>query len=124
MLNQVIVIGGGLSGVSAANTASEHGAQVLLLVKNSFCGGNSTKATSGLNACLTKTKIAKGILDSIEAFERDTVMSANLGKEYKPYLAHVLTEYSAPAAEWLKEKFKVDLSLVSRLGGHSYPRTH
>jgi hypothetical protein len=26
--------------------------------------------------------------------------------------------------EWVAEKFNVDLSLVSRLGGHSQPRTH
>jgi len=125
MLNQVIVIGGGLSGVSAAHTALEHGAKVILLDKSPFCGGNSTKATSGMNACVTKTQVAKGIKDSVEAFEKDTVMSANLGKEYKPYpLARTLTEDSAPAVEWLTSKFKIDLSLVSQLGGHSFPRTH
>ena len=48
-----------------------------------------------------------------------------MGKDYKPYpLARVLTEDSATAADWLTTKFKIDLSLVSRLGGHSYPRTH
>jgi len=125
MLNKVIVIGGGLSGVSAAHTALEHGAKVLLLDKSPFCGGNSTKATSGMNACVTKTQVAKGIKDSVESFERDTVISANLGKEYKPYpLAKTLTEDSAPAVEWLTSKFKIDLSLVSQLGGHSFPRTH
>jgi flavocytochrome c len=125
MLDQVIIIGGGLSGLSAAHTALEHGTKVLLLDKSPFCGGNSTKASSGLNACITKAQIAKGISDSIEAFEKDTVISANLGKDYKPYpLARVLTEDSATAADWLTTKFKIDLSLVSRLGGHSYPRTH
>merc|ERR1712032_519227 len=125
MLDQVIVIGGGLSGVSAAHTALEHGSRVLLLDKSPYCGGNSTKATSGLNACVTKTQIAKGVADSVDSFEKDTVWSANLGKEYKPYpLARVLTEDSAPAVEWLTSKFKIDLSLVSRLGGHSFPRTH
>jgi flavocytochrome c len=125
MLDQVIIIGGGLSGVSAAHTALEHGARVLLLDKSPYCGGNSTKATSGLNACVTKTQIANGIADSVDSFEKDTVWSANLGKEYVPYrLARVLTEDSAPAVEWLTSKFKIDLSLVSRLGGHSFPRTH
>ena len=36
----------------------------------------------------------------------------------------VLTYDSASAVEWVNEKFGVDLSLVSRLGGHSQPRTH
>lgn len=35
-----------------------------------------------------------------------------------------MTYNSASAVEWLQEKFKLDLSLVSRLGGHSFPRTH
>ncbi len=125
MLNQIIIVGGGLSGVSAAHTALEHGARVVLIDKSPFCGGNSTKATSGMNACVTKTQVAKGIKDSVESFEKDTVISANLGKEYKPYpLARTLTEDSAPAVEWLTSKFKIDLSLVSQLGGHSFPRTH
>ena len=38
-MSQVIVIGGGLSGASAANTVLERGGRVLLLDKNAFCGG-------------------------------------------------------------------------------------
>jgi hypothetical protein len=26
--------------------------------------------------------------------------------------------------DWLQQRFKLDLSKVSRLGGHSQPRTH
>ena len=52
MSSQVIVVGGGLAGVSAANTVLENGGRVLLLDKMPFCGGNSTKATSGINATL------------------------------------------------------------------------
>jgi flavocytochrome c len=36
----------------------------------------------------------------------------------------VLTYKSAAAVEWLQDVFNLDLTLVSRLGGHSYPRTH
>lgn len=35
-----------------------------------------------------------------------------------------MCEESAPAVEWLIRSFGLDLSLVSRLGGHSFPRTH
>lgn len=126
MLKQVIVIGGGLSGLSAAHTVLEYGGKVLLLDKNPFCGGNSTKATSGLNAAGTKTQIRKGIEDSAEIFEKDTARSANLGKSEQSYpLAKVLAQGSDPAVEWLtSDKFKIDLSLVSRLGGHTHQRTH
>ncbi len=59
MSNQVIVVGGGLSGLSAAHTILEHGLNVLVIDKNAFFGGNSTKATSGINGALTKTQIRK-----------------------------------------------------------------
>ena len=38
--NHVIVVGGGLAGLSAAHTILERGGNVLLLDKNPFCGGN------------------------------------------------------------------------------------
>ena len=85
MYKKVVVIGGGLSGLSAAHTAIENGANVVLIDKNPFCGGNSTKATSGLNAALTKTQLRKGIEDSAEIFEKDTARSANLGKSEDSY---------------------------------------
>jgi flavocytochrome c len=125
MLNKVIIVGGGLSGLSAAHSAIEGGASVLLLDKQPFLGGNSTKATSGLNAALTKTQIRKGIPDSAEIFENDTIVSSHLGKDTTPYpLAKTLTKESDPCVEWLTSSFGIDLSLVSRLGGHTHPRTH
>lgn len=62
MANQIIVVGGGLSGLSAAHTVLEHGLNVLVIDKNAFFGGNSTKATSGINGALTKTQISKSLL--------------------------------------------------------------
>jgi succinate dehydrogenase/fumarate reductase flavoprotein subunit len=40
---QVIVIGGGLAGLSAAHTVLERGGRVCVVDKNPFYGGNSTK---------------------------------------------------------------------------------
>ncbi|KAI9268326.1 FAD binding domain-containing protein [Phascolomyces articulosus] len=120
--NQIIVVGGGLSGLSAAHTVYEHGGNVLLLDKNPFFGGNSTKATSGINGALTRTQIANNIKDSVEQFYQDTLKSAR--DLARPDLIKVLTGRSASAVEWLQDKFELDLSLVSRLGGHSFPRTH
>ncbi|KAF7730818.1 hypothetical protein EC973_001336 [Apophysomyces ossiformis] len=120
--NQIIVVGGGLSGLSAAHTIIEQGGNVLLLDKNPFFGGNSTKATSGINGALTRTQIALNIKDSVEQFYQDTLKSAR--DLARPDLIKVLTGRSASAVEWLQDKFELDLSLVSRLGGHSFPRTH
>jgi len=121
-MTQVIVVGGGLSGLSAAHTVLEHGGRVVLIDKNNWLGGNSTKATSGINGALTKTQIKLGIPDSAEKFYEDTARSAR--DLLRAPLVQVLTGNSASAVEWLQTKFNLDLSLVSRLGGHSFPRTH
>jgi len=118
--SQAIVVGGGLAGMSAANTVVECGGKVVLVDKSSFCGGNSTKATSGINGAETKTQKNKGIEDSIELFTNDTLK----GGAKRPEVVKVLCGNSGADVDWLVEKFDLDLSLVARLGGHSAPRTH
>ncbi|KAI9698495.1 MAG: hypothetical protein M1836_004076 [Candelina mexicana] len=119
---RVIVVGGGLSGLSAAHTLYLAGSNVVLLDKNNFFGGNSTKATSGINAALTRTQVDEKIQDSVKQFYDDTLKSAR--DKARPDLIKVLTYKSAAAVEWLQDVFDLDLTLVSRLGGHSQPRTH
>ncbi|EAW20197.1 putative fumarate reductase Osm1 [Aspergillus fischeri NRRL 181] len=119
---RVIVVGGGLSGLSAAHTVYLNGGNVLVLDKQAFFGGNSTKATSGINGALTRTQVELGIQDSVKTFYEDTLKSAR--DKARPELIKVLTYKSAAAVEWLQDVFNLDLTLVSRLGGHSQPRTH
>jgi len=119
-MQQCIVVGGGLGGLSAAHTVMEHGVKVVVIDKNSFFGGNSTKATSGINGALTRAQRNLKIDDSPELFSGDTMR----GGASRPDLVKVLCEESAPAVDWITDAFGVDLSLVSRLGGHSMPRTH
>lgn len=118
----VIVVGGGLSGLSAAHTIYLAGGNVAVLDKQGFFGGNSTKATSGINGALTRTQVEHGIQDSVKQFYDDTLKSAR--EQARPDLIKVLTYKSAAAVEWLQDVFNLDLTLVSRLGGHSQPRTH
>merc|ERR1711976_376017 len=77
-------------------------------------------ATSGINGAETRTQKEKGIKDTVEIFTNDTIK----GGSKRPDLVKVLCHESAPAVDWCQDKFGVDLSLVSRLGGHSMPRTH
>merc|ERR1712050_153676 len=106
--------------LSAAHTVLEHGINVLVIDKSAFFGGNSTKATSGINGALTRTQRKHKIQDSPEIFKEDCMR----GGASRPELVNVLCDESAPAVDWIVDKFGIDLSLVSRLGGHSMPRTH
>jgi hypothetical protein len=42
----------------------------------------------------------------------------------RPALIKALTHQSASAISWLQDSFDLDLSIVNRLGAHSFPRTH
>lgn len=79
-----------------------------------FFGGNSTKATSGINGALTRTQVEHNIRDSVKQFYDDTLKSAR--DQARPDLIKVLTYKSAAAVEWLQDVFNLDLTLVSRLG--------
>ena len=67
----VVVVGGGLAGASAALAAAEAvpSARVVLLEKEPRPGGNSMKASSGMNA------LAEAQGDSATAFREDTLAS-------------------------------------------------
>ena len=117
---KAIVVGGGLAGVSACNTVLELGGRVILLDKSAFCGGNSTKATSGINGAGTRTQADHKIADNIEIFTKDCMK----GGAKKPALVKVLACNSGDDVNWLVDEFDLDLSLLARLGGHSMPRTH
>jgi flavocytochrome c len=112
----VIVIGSGLAGLTTALTVLERGGKVAILEKQHTLGGNSNRASSGINACCRDQNN-----DTLALFRQDTTISA--GKAARPDLIEVLTSNSAAAVSFLQQQ-GVDLSLLAQLGGHSVPRTH
>lgn len=117
----IVIVGGGLAGISAAIEAQRSGAHVLLLDKENDIGGNSKKASSGMNAACTSAQICKQIVDSPDSLMRDTLKSGN-GSSNK-VLVDVLAKESADAWQFLSD-LGVDLSVISQTGGHSVARTH
>lgn len=119
--SQVIVIGMGLAGLCATIEALNHGAHVTVLEKNKNLGGNSAKATSGMNACNTPAQAAIKVKDSPELFTKDTTDSG--GPTADSDLIYVMSRESSKAVEFLSQ-YGVHLTALSQLGGHSVPRTH
>eukprot|EP01053_Blabericola_migrator_P010574 Blabericola_migrator_1__10573@NODE_5_length_29060_cov_171_088642_g4_i0_p5_GENE_NODE_5_length_29060_cov_171_088642_g4_i0NODE_5_length_29060_cov_171_088642_g4_i0_p5_ORF_typecomplete_len562_score103_85FAD_binding_2/PF00890_24/5_2e80DAO/PF01266_24/2_3e11FAD_oxidored/PF12831_7/5_6e09HI0933_like/PF03486_14/9_9e06HI0933_like/PF03486_14/5_7Pyr_redox_2/PF07992_14/1_6e06NAD_binding_8/PF13450_6/2e06NAD_binding_8/PF13450_6/2_9e03Pyr_redox/PF00070_27/2_4e05Thi4/PF01946_17/0_00018GIDA/PF01134_22/0_00018GIDA/P len=121
----VIVVGGGLAGMSAACRAVSQGAFVTVIEKE-VLGGNSAKATSGINGVHTKFQnelIKQGlVVDSVELFVQDTMKAGHM--KNKPELVEVLSRLSGPAVDSLDDEFGLTLSDVNQLGGHSAKRTH
>ncbi|KAJ3057625.1 Osmotic growth protein 1, partial [Quaeritorhiza haematococci] len=72
-VKKVIVVGGGLAGLASAIEAARHGAKVVVYDKERVVGGNSAKATSGLNGVFSATQFQAGIQDCYESFLADTL---------------------------------------------------
>ncbi|KAI7888237.1 FAD binding domain-containing protein [Mucor mucedo] len=120
----IIVVGGGLAGLTAAIEAHSHGhTKVILIEKEKNIGGNSMKATSGINAIEPLND------DTRDSFIQDTLKSgAGICRED---LVVKLVDESRPALDWLIKQSELetgnptlDLTAVSRCGGHSHGRTH
>lgn len=114
-----IVVGSGLAGLTAALNILDRDGTVILIEKEHTIGGNSAKASSGINACCPHGDLYG---DSIASFTSDTVNSA--GESAQLSLIETLTGKSAKAIEWLQNRVHVDLSVLAQLGGHSHKRTH
>jgi len=106
-----IVVGSGLAGMSAALTVLERDGSVIILEKEKRLGGNSNKASSGINAAMEDKEI--------NAFEKDTAKSA--GRDVDSRIKLFVSQ-SKSAVDWLKTH-DVLLDSVGQLGGHSAART-
>lgn len=116
-----IVVGSGLAGLTAGLELLARGLSVVLVEKTDRLGGNSAKASSGINGVPTRFQ-NRSEGDSAEIFARDTLRS---GKSLSsPGLVDILTQNSGDAIRWLTEENQIDLSLVTILGGHTHARTH
>ncbi|KRX50130.1 Cleavage and polyadenylation specificity factor subunit 2 [Trichinella murrelli] len=117
----VIVVGSGLAGLSAALAAFNQGSRVTILEGEPNIGGNSAKATSGINGCNTSTQRVNGVQDDAKLFFSDTMKAGHGINDMQ--LVDLLTKSSADAIDRLTE-IGVDLSDLVILGGHSVRRTH
>ena len=117
----VVIVGAGGAGMSAAITAKQQGKTVLLLEKMPYVGGNTTKATGGMNAAETHYQAEQGITDSVEQFVEDTMKGGH--NINNPDLVRTLAEKSADAINWLDE-IGAPLPKVSFSGGATNARIH
>ncbi len=117
----IVVIGSGGAGLSAAIQASQKGADVIVLEKMGIVGGNSNYSTAGLNASETGVQRRLGIQDTNEQYFEDTMNGGHHLND--PDLVHTLVENSADAVDWLSS-LGADLSDVGKMAGSTNPRTH
>jgi len=118
-----LILGSGLAGLATALRLLDAGGRVVLMDKEKRLGGNSVKASSGINCYSMEPPADERCSDSHDsaaAFAADTAKSAHRDAGG---LIGLMSESSTGAVAWLRERASVDLSCVSQLGGHTYART-
>ncbi len=118
----VVIIGAGGAGMSAAIEAANAGKKVILVEKSTMVGGNTTRSTGGMNAAETMFQEASGLADdSVQLFIDDT-MKGGYDKNNID-LVTKMAEESADAIAWL-DSIGASLSDVGKAGGASVNRSH
>ncbi|RYL94671.1 flavocytochrome c [Sporolactobacillus sp. THM19-2] len=117
----VAVIGSGGAGLSAAIEADAAGKSVVILEKMPIIGGNTNRATGGMNAAETSIQKKAGIKDSRETFFNDTMKG---GKNLNdPKLVRTLVDHAPGTVEWVNQ-LGAGLTDVTLGGGATNKRLH
>lgn len=112
------------TGLSAAIEAARivaGAAEVVVLEKTRAVGGNSAKASSGINGAASEVQLAQHVEDSPELFARDTEAAGKKVGDHS--LVTRLAQESAEAIAFLID-LNLPISELIQLGGHSVKRTH
>lgn len=117
----VVVVGSGGAGLAAAIQAHDLGASVVVVEKMPVIGGNTNKASAGMNAAETKFQKLKGIVDSKDLFYKETLTGGK--NKNNPELLRYFVENAPDAIDWLDNN-GVELSGITTTGGMSIDRTH
>ncbi|MDO5408134.1 MAG: flavocytochrome c [Eubacteriales bacterium] len=118
----VVVVGAGGAGLSAAVTAAEAGAKVIVVEKMMMPGGNTLISGGEMAAPGNWLQAEQGVEDSVDQFYNDILKGGD--NENDPELVRVLAENALPAAEWLKDDIQMTFEdYMLFFGGHSVERS-
>jgi len=96
----VVVVGGGGAGMSAALSAAENGAKVILIEKQGYLGGATMMSGGIVPAVGTKQQKEAGIEDNLEWFVRDIERPSNYA--VREDLVYTVAENAKTVIEWLE----------------------
>lgn len=117
----VVIVGSGGAGLTSAIQAYELGLSPVILEKMDKIGGNTNRASSGMNAAETFVQLNHHIVDSFQEFYDETFIGG--GKQNNPELLKFFTEHGALAIDWL-DQHGLKLDDLTITGGMKTMRTH
>lgn len=121
---EVLIIGGGACGLSAAIAAHDAGASAAIVEKLDRPGGNSSLSTGSVPAAGSRYQKAASIADDAERMVADLL--AISGGTDAPDLVRRMAEVSAETVEWLIDGLGARMQLITAYKhiGHSVQRLH
>jgi fumarate reductase flavoprotein subunit len=117
----VAIIGAGGAGLTAALQAVELGLKPVVFEKMERLGGNTNRASSGMNASETSVQLKHGVIDDFKDFYQETYVGG--GKLNDPKLLEYFASHTSQAIAWLQEQ-GIRLDDLTITGAMSKPRTH
>ncbi len=108
----LIVVGGGAAGMTAAVTASGEGLSVVLLEKSGSLGGNTLAAANGVNAADSAVQLADEQYVSAEASVEGLEELQLQNDQARENLVNAFAENSGEVIDWLADlgvEFTVDI---------------
>ncbi|CAI2685820.1 flavocytochrome c [Apilactobacillus apinorum] len=117
----VIIVGSGATGLISAIQAAELGLKPVVFEKMDKLGGNSTRASSGMNAAETYVQLNHHVVDSFEDFYNDTYIGG--GKQNNVELLKYFTSHAGLTIDWLKQH-GIELEDLTITGAMNTTRTH
>lgn len=124
---EVLVVGSGYTGLAAALSALEGGAQVKVIEKTAMVGGNSALAAGDMAVLNSSVQKREGVQDSVEAFVNDMLVAGLFLNDKEK--CRVIAEKSNETWEWVNEMgatWDTDENgdyYLYPYGGHSVMRT-
>ncbi|MDR3314866.1 MAG: FAD-binding protein [Coriobacteriales bacterium] len=119
----VLVLGGGGAGVTAAAKAAEAGAKTILIEKESWLVGSSSLAIGTLYGAGTKLQKAAGIEDDPEGLLEYFLTRG--GDKLDGDMQRFCAEHFGETIDWLYDELKVPFTdVVSLKGKDTVPRGH
>lgn len=117
----LLIVGSGGTGLTAAIQAHELGLKVAVFEKNEKLGGNTNRASSGMNAAESLVQLKHGIIDDKEDFYRETLKGGGLLNDRA--MLRYFVDHAALAIDWLKEH-GLPLTDLTITGGMTRKRAH
>lgn len=117
----IVIVGAGGGGMAAAIQAKDMGYNPVIFEKMPVAGGNTVKASAGMNASETKFQEKEGIKDTNDLFYEETLKGGKGTND--PKLLRHFVDSSSDAINWLDD-MGITLSNLTTTGGMSVKRTH